>query len=377
MRRRLLVVAATGVAVTAITVTGLAVLPRTGDGEGSGARASATTYLGVTPGATPTASGSPSGTAGTGAAPAPVIGWLSGASSDEAADGRYGRWRGAAVAIGGTWDNGDTEQVAMNSICPGGSWAGWNKPLDVAVGAIEVGRGETWAAAAKGAYTARWTKNLQRVKQCWGSRDPALLYIRFAHEMNLVESRWRVRRGEEASFVRAITLYSTLRYQILPAAKVVLCPNDGTSPALGVDIRKLWPGKDPQGRPVADVYAVDSYNHDPHLTQADFTRRINEQYPGGVPLGIERHRRFAESVGAPFAIGEWSNDGDGGESPLFVQAFYRWAASHAGDLNRPAAGQLLYEVHFNLWNRYAFWPQTAQPRTAAAYRSLRWGARAT
>jgi hypothetical protein len=371
-RRLLLGVAATGVAVVAITVTGLTVLPRSDGSGGTAARGTPApgtpTGLGG-PAATPSASTS----AGTAAAPPPVAGWLSGASSDESADGRYGRWRGVAVAIGGTWDNGDAEQVAMRSICPGGPWATWDKPLDVAVGAIEVGRGETWAAAAKGAYTARWTKNLQRIKQCWGSRDPALLYIRFAHEMNLIESQWRVRRGEEANFVRAITLYSTLRYQILPTAKVVLCPNDGTSPQLGVDIRKLWPGKDAQGRPVADVYAVDSYNRAPRLTQADFTRRINEQYPNGVPLGIERHRRFAESVGAPFAIGEWSNDGTGGESPLYVQAFYRWAAAHAGDVGQPAAGRLLYEVHFNLWNQFAFWPRTAQPRTAAAYRALPWG----
>jgi len=366
------------VAVGAATAGGLVLLRKADDTRSPGAAAAPKPSAA----ASASASASPGGT-GTAAADAPpVLGWLSGASSDESADGRYGRWRGTAIAIGGTWDNGDEQQVAMHTICPGGPWANWDKALDVAIGAIDVKKGETWAAAAKGAYSARWTKNLQRIKQCWGSRDPAKLYIRFAHEMNLAGSTWRVRGGEEASFVKAITLYSTLRYQILPTAKIVLCPNDGSEYKQlgGLDIRKLWPGKDAQGRPVADVYGVDSYNMNPHVnTVADFTKKINGEYSNGMPLGIEKHRQFAASVGAPFAIGEWSNSGDpnngggGGESPLYVQQFFAWARSHAGDLAHPAAGQLVYEVQFNLWNQYAFWPKTMQPRTAAAYRALAWG----
>jgi hypothetical protein len=220
--------------------------------------------------------------------------------------------------------------------------------------------------------------NLTRIKQCWGSRDPAFLYIRFAHEMNLNSIKWHVRRGEEKSFVKAITQYSTLRYKILPQAQIVLCPNDGTE--TGIDVRTLWPGADSAGRPVANVYAVDSYNMNPHVTTAaEFTKKINGQYSDGRPLGIEKHREFAQSVGVPFAIGEWGNNGDpgnpggGGESPLYIRSFYAWAASHAGDIDHPTAGQLLYEVHFNLWGQYAFWPRTVQPRTAAAYRALAWG----
>jgi hypothetical protein len=321
---------------------------------------------------------SPSATSSAAAEPAAPT-WLSGASSDESADGRYGTWRGEPIQIGGTWDNGDVEQVEMHSICPDGSWATWNKPLDVAIGAIDVNRGESWAAAARGAYTARWTKNLTKMKQCWGKRDPSMLYIRFAHEMN-IPSDWRVRGGEEASFVKAIKIYSDLRYQILPQAKIVLCPNDGTDGGHGLDIRKLWPGKDAQGRQVANVYAVDSYNMDPHVTsQAEFIKKINGQYPNGIPLGIEKHRQFAARMGVPFAIGEWSNNGDrghqggGGESALYVRQFYAWAKSHAGDPAAPKPGQLLYEVQFNLWGQYAFWPKTIQPKTAAAYRALTWG----
>src|SRR5450755_1348727 len=78
--------------------------------------------------------------------------WLSGASGDRAADGRFGLWRHTPVDIGGTWDNGDDAQVLLSSICPGGDWQRWTKPLDIAIGAIDQTQGESWAAAARGAY---------------------------------------------------------------------------------------------------------------------------------------------------------------------------------------------------------------------------------
>jgi hypothetical protein len=92
--------------------------------------------------------------------------WLSGASGDKAATGAFGTWRHAPVAIGGAWDNGDQEQVQLTSICPGGLWSKWNKPLDLAIGAIDKSLGESWAAAAKGSYDARWRQSLTRMKKC-------------------------------------------------------------------------------------------------------------------------------------------------------------------------------------------------------------------
>jgi hypothetical protein len=308
-----------------------------------------------------------------------TVSWWSGAAGDAAADGRYGVWRGTPVRIGGTWADGNAEQLEMYAVCRG-ACRSWNKPLDLAVGAIDVGRGESWAAAARGVYVPRWRRSLLRLRQCWGHRDPALLYLRFAHEMNLPNA-WRVRAGEEAAFVKAITLYSSLRYEILPTARVVLCPNDGTDASLGrLDLRKLWPGRDGRGRQVVNVYAVDSYNMYPHVTtHEEFVRKIEDQDGDGTPIGIERHRRLAERLGVPFAIGEWSNNGSpnrnggGGESPLYVREFHAWAAAHAGDPAHPRPGQLLYEVHFDLWTEFAFWPRTVQPHTAAAYRALPWG----
>jgi hypothetical protein len=316
------------------------------------------------------------------ATPAPSTGgtWWSGAASDQAADGSFATWRGSAVRIGGTWTDTYDAQTDQWMICEG-PWSRWNAPLDLAVGAIFHDHGQTWAAAARGAYTARWTAVLTRIKTCWGKRDPGNLYLRFAHEMNLASVPWSVRKGEEADFVAAVRLFSDLRYRILPAAKLVFCPNDGTDSSLGgLDVRRLWPGRDAQGRRVADVFAVDSYNSWPHVTTAAaFTEKINKSSPGGTPLGLEKYRQLAASLGVPFAVSEWSNDGDpvnpggGGESPVYVQQFNAWARAHAGDVKHPRPGQLLYEVHFNLWTQYAFWPQTRQPRTAAAYRALVWG----
>jgi hypothetical protein len=176
-------------------------------------------------------------------------------------------------------------------------------------------------------------------------------------------------------------LFSDLRYRILPTAKLVFSVNEGTDGSLGgLDVRRLWPGADSQGRPVANVFSVDAYNSWPHVTTAaGFTAKINATYPNGAPHGIERYRQLAEKLQVPFVISEWSNNGDrrapggGGESELYIRSFNAWARAHAGDVNRPVPGQLLYEIHFNLWTQYEFWPRTIQPRTAAAYRAQTWG----
>jgi hypothetical protein len=302
--------------------------------------------------------------------------WMSGAAGPQAANGSFGTWRRSPVGIGGTWTDTADAQTDQWMICQG-PWATWRRPLDLAVGAVYHNRGETWALAARGAYDARWKVMLKRIKTCWGTRDQSKLYLRFAHEMNLRSSPWSVSRGEEKSFVTAVRRFSLLRYQIMPKAHLVFSPNDGTDS--GVDIRALWPGKDSAGRRVTDVYGVDSYNWYPHVTTASaFTKKINSRYPGGAPLGIERHRQLAARLGVPFAVSEWGNNGDaargnGGESAAYIKLFNAWARKHAGNLARPRPGQLIYEIHFNLWTQYALWPTTVQPRTAQAYRSLAWG----
>lgn len=341
-------------------------------------------YLGASVGlptgpAAEVAAASPSGSATPSPTAAVTPRWWSGASSDKASTGAFGRWRGETVTVGGTWDNDNDNMVAMTSICPGGAWGKWRKPLDVAIGAIDTSRGETWAKAAKGAYDARWTKNLQRIKTCWGSRDPRLLYIRFAHELNLKDMPWKVKGGEEASFVKAITRYSTLRYKILPDAKLVLCPSDGTSGGLGIDLHKLWPGKDSKGRQVVNVYAVDTYNswvvvHD----ETEWNRKMNADQ-SGMPLGLEKHRLMAASWGVPFAVSEWSGNGDpedegkGADLPIYYKLMNDWFRAHAGDPQHPRPGELLYEIQFNFEKRFMLLPTRVQPKSATMYRTLVWG----
>jgi hypothetical protein len=329
---------------------------------------------------TTAAGAAPTATAAPAAGPSAKRVWWSGASGTAAFDGSYGTWRRAALTVAGTWDNGNDEQVTMKSVCPGGEADAWKKPLDVAVGAIDQSAGETWAAAAGGAYDARWTKHLLKLKQCWGSRSQANLYLRFAHEMNLGSMPWHVKKGDEANFVKAITRYSTLRYKYLPKAKVVLCPSDGTDWKLDLDVRDLWPGKDPKGRLVANVYAIDTYNgYVVVKTPREFTDKLIRFGDKNRLFGMETHRAFAEQMGVPFAVSEWSNNGDpkdagkGGEAPVYVQLMNAYFREHSGDPAHPRPGQLLYEIQFNLLNQFVFLPSTLQPKTAAKYRSLKWG----
>jgi len=304
--------------------------------------------------------------------------WLSGAASQYAADGSFGAWRGEPVTIGGTWDDSLEEQTALDSLTVG-DWKNWTGALDEAIGAIWKSNGESWAQAAAGAYDGRWTTALTNLRAAWGSRDPAKLYIRFAHEMNGTWTAWNVQPGEEADFRAALTRFSALRYAILPRANIVLCPNDGTS--TGIDVRTLFVARDTQGRRVVNVYSTDTYNQYPHRTDyADIMSSFGATSGSGAPVGIEAHREFAQSVGVPFAVSEWGNcgvasdcDGGGGEAPAYVRAFNAWTRSHAGSLGSPVAGQVLYEVQFNLWDRFLLYPVSLQPATATAYAGLVWG----
>ena len=333
------------------------------------------------PSASASASPSESAAAATRKRSASKQGWFSGASGDHMADGSFDRWRGTAAGIAGTWDDATPEgQLELYSICGGQYSSGrWNRKLDMAIGAIFKKNGESWDAAANGAYNDRWRKALTRAKECWGSRDPGDLFIRFGHELNLKDSDWGVQAGQEETFQRALVQFSNIRYQVFPGVQLVLSVNDGSSGGMA-DVRKLNPGRDAQGRRVIDVYGADSYNAWPHCTnEADCMKKFNENADDGAPLGIEKHRQLAEKWGVPFSVNEWSNNGDpgnsdgGGEAPAYVKAFHDWAQAHSGDMNNPKPGQFLYDCLFNLWKQYMMWPDTMMGDTANAYRQLDWG----
>jgi hypothetical protein len=329
---------------------------------------------------TPASQGSPAPGASPGSSTSGAAGtrrWLSGAGGKDVADGAFARWRGEPLTVAGTWDDDNARMVAMRSFCE--DWKGWNKPIDVAIGALDRRKGESWAAAAKGAYDARWRKTLQKMKSCWGSRDPGNIYIRFAHEYNIKDMKWRVMGGEEALFVKAITRFSDLRYSILPQAKIVLCPSDGTSFGQNIDLYKTWPGKDGKGRLVANVYGIDTYNSYVVTRNAEeFSEKLLRKQ-AGMPLGMEYHRLMAKDWGVPFVISEWGANGDpkhegkGGDYPVYMQLMHEWFKINAGDPNNPEPGKLLYEIYFNDMDHFMIYPTKVQPKTAAEYRKITWG----
>ncbi len=300
--------------------------------------------------------------------PAPVpttqapAAWLSGASGNGAANGTFGTWRGTAVQVGGTWNDSLDAQTNQWSIQPGAEWGSWDKDLDLAVGAIYSANGETWAKAAAGAYDARWTTMLTNIKKYWGART-GTLHLRFAHEFNGSWTPWTVTGATAADFVTAWKRFRALQRQLLPQHKLVFSPNDGTSTSQNLDWRKAFPGA-----AYVDEMGVDTYNQYPFVTTAaGFAAKIAGVDAFGAPVGIEKHRQFAASVGLPLAISEWSSNSSMGDSASFVHEFFAWVKTHAGT----GAGQVPYEVMFNVNNYnngvFAFYPATAQPGAAGAY----------
>jgi hypothetical protein len=307
--------------------------------------------------------------------------WLSGVGIDLGNNNAAGiaTWRGEPLGVLGGWD--DTKEAQTNIYTLDvGVMKTWNGPMDIAVGAIY--SGETWANAANGSYDARWRTSLTNMKKKLGSRDPNLVNIRFAHEMNGNWTDWKVPTGQEANFRAALIRYSNLRYEVFGttnAPQIVLCPNDGTSSGMA-DFRNLFVAKDSQGRKVVDLMAVDSYNSWPNRTDKSAIISAMSNTSGGIPVGVEAHRKYAESVGVPFAVGEWGNcasnslcDGGGNESPAYVQAMNDWFRAHAGDPASPKAGQVVYEAYFDLWDQYQLFPVKSQPQTSSAYAALVWG----
>lgn len=298
------------------------------------------------------------------AAPAPTPTWLSGASGDGVVDGSFGAWRGRPVEIAGTWNDNYASQEREWSLMPSFSFGSWQGNLDDAVGGIYKDRGESWAAAADGAYDVRWRNTLVNLADAWKGR-PGTLYIRFAHEFNGEWYPWSVKGSEAEDFKTAWKRFRSLQREIFPAAKLVFCPTAETSGSLSLDWRKAFPGRDQ-----VDVVSVDYYNQWPFVsTVAEFGPAMDRTDALGAPRGLERHRQFAESVGEPFAISEWSSNALQGDSPAFMSELHKWLTAHAGR----AAGQVLYEIQFNapgFSGAYHLYPTTLQPQATATYRRL-------
>ena len=284
--------------------------------------------------------------------------WLSGVAGTGDTDGRFGTWRGTPVEIVGTWADADEANQRRIYTVTGGSgrFAG---PIDVGVGALV--RGETWAAAARGANDARWRESLTVMRDARAGKGTT--YIRFAHEMNGNWYPWAVNASNRADFITAWKRYRALQREIFPQAKLVFSVNR-ESVGSGIDWRTTFPGP---GQ--VDVMSVDYYNFAGVSTAAEWRSEIERTDRFGAPIGLEQHRRFAASVGLPLAISEWSGRASEGDDPEFMTQMNAFLRTNGGS----GPGQMLYEIVFNIGGyegNYQLFPTTSQPAAAARYRDV-------
>ncbi len=290
------------------------------------------------------------------------LSWMSGASGNGVSDGSYAAWRGRKLDIAGSWADVPGASTNLWQLQPGFEYAAdkWQGNMDLAVGALV--SGETWGNAAGGAYDARWKESLTNLKNLWGAR-PGTVYIRFAHEMNGNWYPWSVNSSNYQDFMTSWKRYRALQKSIMPQAKLVFSVNR-ESVSTGMDWRKFFPGS-----AYVDVMSVDYYNQYPFVaTTADWNSSVLQYDAYGAPKGLQRHLEFANSVGLPLAVSEWSNNADDGDSPAFIQSMFAFFKANAGT----TAGKLLYDVQFDVDQdnlRWALYPSTRAPLAAAAYRN--------
>lgn len=260
--------------------------------------------------------------------------WLSGASGDGAEDGAIAAWRGEPLGIVGTWDDTGDAQTNMYTISPGGGTTAWTGPLDLAPGGFNPG--DTWAAAASGAYDARWRAGLQAAAQDRAGKGQT--FIRPFHEFNGTWYPWSLGPDQVGNFITAWRRYRAIQQQVFPAAKLVF--NVNVNSTGGLDWRTAYPGP---GQ--FDVLGVDIYDGSPqrYASAADFTAALDATGPGGIPVGLDTYLAQAAAWGVPLAVPEWSGRAEVGDDPAFVTGMINWFAAHAGT----GTGRLEYEILFN------------------------------
>ena len=329
------------------------------------------------------------------------IGWLTGASGNSASNGNFATWRGrpevAVLAVGGdgtvgallpalvdptgggggrplgivgTWNDSREAQTAQWSLENYNHWVG---NVDNAIGAIF--SGESWGAAASGAYDSRWVTALKKANSLRVGK-PGIMYLRFAHEFNGTWYDWSVRSGQEANFRAAWRRFHGLFKTHCDARhKLVYSPNwDNVN---GVNMPACWPGDE-----YVDVVSPDYYNQWPYNnTTSGWWSTMNT---GTVtdPKGMEKWRQFAQAHGKPMGVSEWGDkafDGGsgsgGGDSPNFMTNMWNWFNDHKPAKGVAAGpGQMQYDIYFNVENfgsgQFRIYPETSMPIAAATYASL-------
>lgn len=281
--------------------------------------------------------------------------WMSGASFE---DGKHdlnpnlGTWRKSPVTIVGTWcDIPDCTDASNIS-----AYDYFNGAVDVAIGGIFKQNGESWSAAASGAYNARWQEAINNIKTHRAGKG--LSFVRFAHEANMDFSQWAVMPGEEAAYKTTFCNVATMAHAA--GLKMTWSFNDGTLGGAATPIA-AYPGD-----ACVDVVGPDTYDWDtPHDAKTS----------DGSPIGIEAWRQFALSHGKPLAFPEWganNTQGQTKDNSEYIKTMNEFMVKNAGS----GPGQFIYDVYFNEDEggyKIEIFPVGDVPGMSEMYQSLKWG----
>jgi hypothetical protein len=278
------------------------------------------------------------------------------------------------VTATGTWnDSSAAAQETLPTLT--GELARWRGDLDLAVGGTVLGSGESYSAAASGAYQARWTAMAQTIQRVRGSM-PGITYVRPFHEFNGTwYAAWQVTPSRVAEYKTAFRRMATTVRAACPRCKIVWSPNNGTSSGSASPI-DAYPGDD-----VVDVVGIDSYNANgnPVVTSASAWAAYANATSAGIPVGVEAWRQFALSRGKPLSLPEWglNHGAGGGDNPAYIQGMHDWITEHAARPGDPdVAGKIVYDVYFNVasgGDTGFLIKGGTNPQAAALYSRLTWG----
>lgn len=301
--------------------------------------------------------------------PQPTTGhWLSGASGALVGTGQFGTWRGNPAAIASTWIN----TADMWTLRPGYEYGNWT-------GAIDVGAStppDLWKgfpAEAAGQNDAFWHAYGKALAQYRTGKGTT--YVRLWYEFNGDWMTFSAKPGEEASVRAAYKRVAAILRQEFPAVKISYGTCTSAPTSTRVSISACWPEPG-----VVDVLSIDHYNNWPYAsTKAQFDAKISTSQGAH---SLEPLRKLAEQKGVPVIISEWGNcsnpsqQGGGGDAPVWVQCMYDWFKANAGT----GPGQVLGEVYFNItdaaYQDYFYLVNDAgqvnprMPQAVAKYREL-------
>jgi hypothetical protein len=389
-RRRGRLIALTAVGLGGVLALALAVAPSAGRHLTGGGHLADGGHLpgGGQPTSTPadTTTGSPTPTVPSVPSPTPsgpvVGGWYAGASGLGVTSGKFQRWLGQPVTVAATWaDQDDAAQRTLPALRT--EYKNWTGALDIAVGGTVLGSREDYAAAARGAYDKRWrtaAKTLaDRRKNATGPT-----FVRPFHEMNGDwYDNWTVTKANSDDFAKAFARYVGILRAAMPGVYVSWSPNWTDHTKLGVEY--WYPGDD-----VVDCVAPDYYDDGDgpaRVSVSAWNAEADDTDSRGNPVGLDAWRQFALAHGKPLCFPEWGlkPEGDGVDHPFWIQAVNAWMTRNANTatwtLGQPipaeAAGKVLYCVYFNVVHRghagFTIHGTTANPKSSAVYRKLRWG----